>query len=559
MSTIPYSITDANAQPLATDVATALAPSSKPASSAVSTVTATPSAAHSPTLTPGEIAGITIAGVATAVVVFFILGAILSCMRKRRLAQNGGQQDQADGARFGGSEKGPSTDVEQVQESDDGSAPSTLPYDVAKAYPRIADPSNIGVAVSDPRQMERTPVETPASAESANSRTRLVANTSPPQHHTSASVESAIAAARPSQDSRNRSVSNSSYHTQASRHKPTNSVTPPSAYSSTFLRPESSIAPSLPSVSSQKPLPLAISKPSPAANPLHSNPRNPPGGRNRHVSNNSVNTVISEEPMANDRQSVPKIIPRAPLSTSPPQPTASSHGTDTRDYFYNSQPAVQTSNPPALHLNTAVPTQQSRQQTSDNHEVSPLSPPTRTFSQLLTDRFSLGKSKPTTTANNFSQPSYAASQSHSNTRPQQHQHPSYRRTNSKGRARTQSSSESLTSSVSSLDEYDFTTSEAPQLSPISELQHHSRVIPSVKQPSSSHPALRHQTSQSSLLEKRKGSDGANEMQRNLWITGSNGRTDDSAPGYGVAMQRYLQPARGEVVESPEVAQGGWGR
>lgn len=119
-------------------------------------------------LTPAQITGIAIGGVATAVVVFLVIAAIASCWRRRQIYSRSQIAEESGGnnGRFGPSDKEMADDKHQRS----GSSEAVPHPEISAAYPKLLEPDDIGVAVSSENKTETTPI----SAESMQSTARLL-------------------------------------------------------------------------------------------------------------------------------------------------------------------------------------------------------------------------------------------------------------------------------------------------------------------------------------------------------------------------------------------------
>ena len=106
-------------------------------------------------LSPGQVAGISIGGVATALIVFFVLGTIYACVRRRkeRARKSAQAWPKSPSPRFGGLEK----DHHGGDFSQTMANGRELPR-LSAAYPKIVDPDKIGVAIGSPGQPRPSPV-----------------------------------------------------------------------------------------------------------------------------------------------------------------------------------------------------------------------------------------------------------------------------------------------------------------------------------------------------------------------------------------------------------------
>ena len=631
MSTIPFSIINPNEAPATTEIATASV-----AATSIVVSTVTPSSTQSsnaqapsstptdaPALTPAQIAGVTISGVAAAVIVFFLVGALLSCHRRRKRTRSKKPNEDRSHSRFGNSDKEVVTlDVERAQHNKDGHPAFDSRSDVGRAYPTIADPEKIGVAVSSPSQTDRTPV----SAQSTTSWARLLpsrpaaAHVSPPRAYET-----------------NLYVPN---NLEPARYELPTPVSPPSACQETF-------GPSVPfelhgeSTRKHVPPPLRIQRPRDTKAPASANvPRKAP----QRESTQSVSTIINDEPMSpSARQSVVKIIPR-PIQTTNLRSQARENA-ELRDYipsYYMQNSATTATSPavPALPSATDLPTVDASKDTHSRRSKrdSPLSPAVSRFSRpvAIATNSSTTKGREQTLSAASQAPHVASAISQPTSPPSLHAHiaapprskpvtaqyglPSNPRNPPKGfhlptrvdsisrprggqaiatsepttsppsswrhpaerandhqsktpppdkhpaskpksaqkavappvRKASQKSVASMTSFETSEDEPEVTPSEhesrnKKHLSPLPEANGERSPISGLKYPKVPRPAnqsatrstgsptrpgrdeqpgksLRKQPSNSSLLEKRKGSDAASDLQRALWITGSNGST-----------------------------------
>lgn len=640
MSTLPLSITDPGEVPSATEIATAPIVSTTLVTSVSSTASSTPSSsslpAPPPTLTPAQIAGVTISGVATAVIVFFLMGSLLSCYRRRKRDRIRKSKVHKPSSRFGTSDKELATDVEPANSNKDGQSTFNSPSDVARAYPTIEDPAKIGVAVSSPSQIDNTPV----SSQGATSWAKLLP-AAPPQLRLSPPRETKTRA----QDLHRQSYT---------------PVSPPSASAEMF----SPVIPvELHGESARRGVPsrLNIQRPPAVATFSGASQSKRPSQRE---STQSVATIINEEPMSPPaRMSITKIMPQ-PVLLGPPHAQPRSDA-ESRDYIpsYYMQPSTPLMASPAPQTPSAPKTYTTQPKTDNQRAGSKngqlLSPPMSKFARPVTspqslpasekakavsseapqtppsqDQTSTGlrtassphqrpyglpanprtppKGSPPPVARNPRVPS--PSNLSSNTLVNQtvasppsswrapsepnHSHqsrtpppakaahsaaksgqkplpPPTRRSSQKSRKRE--SMTSMTSFETSGDETEATPPEDEskynkQLSPLPESSAERSPISALKYPRVPRPAnqsvtrstgspsragrdehsthrLRKQASNSSLLEKRKGSDVATEFQKALWITGSNGSTSSSASN------GQKHPIRGSSKGRPPISTG----
>ena len=164
MSTLPLSITaplgpSDPTQTIPPLLSTALIQpslSQEPSSTSVSTAQQSPTP-EAPALTPADVAGITIGGISAAVIVFFLLGWLMTVLRRRRTNLPLRSPNPPPQSRFGASSKEwRSGDIENGFPSYDG-----VPHrqnGIANPYPTITDPSKIGVAVTHGAQHGKSPV-----------------------------------------------------------------------------------------------------------------------------------------------------------------------------------------------------------------------------------------------------------------------------------------------------------------------------------------------------------------------------------------------------------------
>ncbi|KAI9669935.1 MAG: hypothetical protein M1831_006971 [Alyxoria varia] len=553
--------------------------------SALEASTSTPVPTPAPTvkgLSPGQIAGITIGGVATALVVFFVLGSIFACLRRRKRdsPNSSHASPNSPSPRFGGLEKD-SNGGDSLQTMASG---RELPR-LSAAYPKIVDPDKIGVAIGSPGQ----------GGPSTNSQNRrgsaamLIPKAPPPSYNEYAPRSKRLdreVTMRPESDitiindledqpaENDRDISNPppsrpprpSFHIIPATPTQLAKPPPPAAIPAAPQQPPARLH-----IAPIPPPPTARQKPQfPTPLKLHSKRNNKSDNRD---STQSTNTIINEEPQtaglpaSQSRQSTNTIINEEPQTAGLP----ASQSRQSTNTIINEEPQT-----------AALPTVQSRQSTATIINEEPQSPaldptplaPMVTVSESAAASRNAGEKGHI--PSNYIQPMPSLGYSATNNAPyvpystmKSLPPPTY--TSYKGvttaaaaapaapravatataptkttRSNTATSTNSAATSIeTSRSRSSSTEGPTPRansnkaLTPVIESSpHHPQVWkPSLPDPghpngnSSARPGPEHarssssvSTTSSTLAEKRKGSDVPSSLKKGLWVTGSHGRT-----------------------------------